>query len=182
MFCLRSWLPLLFIPTNASPLFILSFVVLTYILHRPCIYCSALLLILFTSSCQWSDRCFVDLRGDWFAPRFSPSSFVSSGNGSAIINGGNTTMVDSTTAAARFGNDSFASFVRDSLNSTATAVAGAAIEEFKRRTSVILANGTVAGRQPQQQEEWTGIGLEWLRSLLGRREWTIPCIDVKVQL
>lgn len=92
------------------------------------------------------------------------------------------TAFDSTIAAG-FGNDSFASFVRDSLNSTATAVAGAAIEEIKRRTSVILANGTVAGRQQQQQqEEWTGIGLEWLRSLLGRREWTIPCIDVKVQL
>lgn len=79
--------------------------------------------------------------------------------------------------------------MRDSLNSTATAVAGAAIEEIKRRTAGILANGTMtasaaaaaaAGRQ--QEEEWTGIGLEWLRSLLGRREWTIPCIDVKVQL
>lgn len=83
--------------------------------------------------------------------------------------------------AAGFGNDSFASFVRDSLNSTATAVAGAAVEELKKRTAGILANGTaaVAGRQ---QEEWTGLGLEWLRSLLGRREWTIPCIDVKVQL
>lgn len=76
-----------------------------------------------------------------------------------------------------FGNESFASFI----NSTATAVAGAAMEEIKRRTSVMLADGTaaVAGRG---QEEWTGIGLEWLRSLLGRREWTIPCIDVKVQL
>lgn len=91
------------------------------------------------------------------------------------------TMVDSTIAAG-FGNESFASFVRDSLNSTATAVAGAAIEEIKRRTSVILANGTTAVAGRQQQEEWTGIGLEWLRSLLGRREWTIPCIDVKVQL
>ncbi|EEA23052.1 hypothetical protein TMatcc_001916 [Talaromyces marneffei ATCC 18224] len=175
MFCLRSWLPLLFIPTNASPLFILSFVVLTYILHRPCIYCSALLLILFTSSCQWSDRCFFDLRGDWFAPRFSPPSYTISSNGSMV--GGNATMSTAFDGVVGFGNESFASFI----NSTATAVAGAAMEEIKRRTSVMLADGTaaVAGRG---QEEWTGIGLEWLRSLLGRREWTIPCIDVKVQL
>lgn len=82
-----------------------------------------------------------------------------------------------------FGNESFASFIRESINSTATAIAGAAVEEIKRRTSsLILANGTAAAVAGRQQEEWTGIGLEWLRSLLGRREWTIPCIDVKVQL
>lgn len=97
-------------------------------------------------------------------------------------NGGNATMFDSTIATG-FGNDSFASFVRESLSSTATAIAGAAIEEIKRRTSsVMLSNGTTAAVAGRQQEDWTGIGLEWLRSLLGRREWTIPCIDVKVQL
>ena len=30
--------------------------------------------------------------------------------------------------------------------------------------------------------EWTGLGLEWLRSLLGKREWTLPCVDVKIRL
>jgi hypothetical protein len=90
------------------------------------------------------------------------------------------TAFDSTIAG--FGNESFASFIRESINSTATAVTGAALEEMKRRTSVILANGSTAAVAGRQQEEWTGIGLEWLRSLLGRREWTIPCIDVKVQL
>ena len=30
--------------------------------------------------------------------------------------------------------------------------------------------------------EWTGLGMEWLRSLLGRREWTIDCMDLKIQL
>lgn len=35
MFCLRSWLPLLFIPTSASPAFIILFLLSTYLFHRP---------------------------------------------------------------------------------------------------------------------------------------------------
>ncbi|OKL59233.1 hypothetical protein UA08_05893 [Talaromyces atroroseus] len=194
MFCLRSWLPLLFIPTNASPLFILSFVILTYILHRPCIYCSALLLILFTSSCQWSDRCFLDFRGDWFSPRFS-SGIISSSAQQAAYNitssPNNQSMIDFNNNNINYSNDSFVGFVKDTINTTATALAGAAIEEAKRRVSSVLANGSTGASssaveyivsQQQQGGEWTGIGLEWLRSLLGRREWTIPCIDVKVRL
>lgn len=40
--------------------------------------------------------------------------------------------------------------------------------------------------------EWTGIGLGWLRALVGglgggfgvagRREWRVPCVDVAVRL
>lgn len=63
----------------------------------------------------------------------------------------------------------------ETMNSTTAALAGAVFEETKRR---FLSNGSVEIKQ----EEWTGIGLEWLRSLLGRREWTLPCIDVKVRL
>jgi Bladder cancer-related protein BC10 len=158
-----SWLPLLFIPTNASPLFILSFVTLTYILHRPCIYCSALLLILFISSCHWSDHCFFDFRGDWFSPRFT-SSRIASGNSSSI-----------TAGDPGFNNESLAGYIMETMNSTTAALAGAVFEETKRR---FLNNGSAEIKQ----EEWTGIGLEWLRSLLGRREWTLPCIDVKVRL
>ncbi|XRM37912.1 hypothetical protein ABZX51_001356 [Aspergillus tubingensis] len=161
MFCLRSWLPLLFIPTNASPLFIISFVTLTYILHRPCIYCSALLLILFISSCHWSDKCFFDLRGDWFSPRYS-------------------TALDTTASS----NETLASYVFETVNSTTKALAGAVVEEAQRRLAL---NGTLAaaastGTTTSAHDEWTGIGLEWLRSLLGRREWTLPCVDVKVRL
>ncbi|GLI72412.1 hypothetical protein PoHVEF18_000587 [Penicillium ochrochloron] len=158
MFCLRSWLPLLFIPTNASPLFIISFIALTYIIHRPCIYCSALLLILFVSSCHWSDRCIFDLRSNWFAPRYSSApaeSFLS----------GNATM------EAPLPGDSLAGFVFDTFNSTAKALAGAALESAQQKLGV-----------EARSEEWTGVGLEWLRSLLGRREWTLPCVDVKVRL
>ncbi|KAE8351672.1 bladder cancer-related protein BC10-domain-containing protein [Aspergillus coremiiformis] len=159
MFCLRSWLPLLFIPTNASPLFIISFVTLTYILHRPCIYCSALLLILFISSCHWSDRCFFDLRGDWFAPRYSsdPSDSL-------------VTL-----------NETLAGYVLETVNTTAKTLAGAMVDEAQRCLALNESSTTV-GMTGLGQEEWTGVGLEWLRSLLGRREWTIPCVDVKVRL
>ncbi|OOF96161.1 hypothetical protein ASPCADRAFT_207520 [Aspergillus carbonarius ITEM 5010] len=164
MFCLRSWLPLLFIPTNASPLFIISFVTLTYILHRPCIYCSALLLILFISSCHWSDKCFFDLRGDWFSPRYSTTT---------------------TTAAAidSVNETTLASYVFETVNSTTKALAGAVLDEAQRRLALNNNNGSLSSSlSPAVQDEWTGIGLEWLRSLLGRREWTLPCVDVKVRL
>ncbi|PWY78454.1 hypothetical protein BO94DRAFT_537643 [Aspergillus sclerotioniger CBS 115572] len=163
MFCLRSWLPLLFIPTNASPLFIISFVTLTYILHRPCIYCSALLLILFISSCHWSDKCFFDLRGDWFSPRYSTTT---------------------TTAIDPVNETTLASYVFETVNSTTKALAGAVLDEAQRRLALNNNNnGSLsASLSPAVQDEWTGIGLEWLRSLLGRREWTLPCVDVKVRL
>ncbi|KAL1987534.1 hypothetical protein VTN96DRAFT_3461 [Rasamsonia emersonii] len=177
MFCLRSWLPLLFIPTNASPLFILSFVTLTYILHRPCIYCSALLLILFISSCHWSDRCFFDFRGDWFSPRFTSSPFTYM----VPVNNSSSSSVALEQLDMKNANESLAKYLLETVNTTTTALAGAALEEAKRR---LLNNGSsvINATTEFRQEEWTGLGLEWLRSLLGRREWTLPCIDVKVRL
>lgn len=171
-----SWLPLLFIPTNASPLFIISFITLTYLLHRPCIYCSALLLILFLSSCHWSDRCFFDFRGDWFSPRFSSSSSYS---GVAPTNASSTTTsIYSTTQPPQTSScdAGLAEYVLETVNSTTATLATAAFEEAKRRFT------PEASATSSQAEEWTGIGLEWLRSLLGKREWVLPCIDVKVRL
>ena len=72
---------------------------------------------------------------------------------------------------------SLAGYVFETVNTTTKALAGAAVEEVQRR---FAHNGTAAAES--MPEEWTGIGLEWLRSLLGRREWTIPCVDVKVRL
>lgn len=61
-----------------------------------------------------------------------------------------------------------ASFLLNALNDTAVALAGAAIEEIKRM-------GTPT-------PEWTGLGLEWIRSWLGAREWRVPCLDVNIRL
>ncbi|KAI1851736.1 hypothetical protein JX265_010970 [Neoarthrinium moseri] len=154
MFCLRSWLPLLFIPTNASPAFIFLFFVCTYFLNRPCVYCSVLLLILFVTSCYWSDRCFFDFSSNWFAPRPSTSYYYDPSSG-ACAAGNATAMTE----------PGFNETAMEMLNTTANALAGAAADELARRKA-----------------EWTGLGVEWLRSLLGRREWRIECMDLNIRL
>ncbi|KAG9234577.1 bladder cancer-related protein BC10-domain-containing protein [Amylocarpus encephaloides] len=153
MFCLRSWLPLLFIPTNASPIFIFLFFLCTYFLNRPCVYCSFLLLILFASSCHWSDHCFFDFNSNWFEPRGLTATAPSE-----LINASATSNETLDSLGIYFG----------AMNNTAFALAGTALEE--------------ATRQLATRTEWTGIGVEWLRSLLGRREWRLPCVDVYVRL
>ncbi|KAF3766473.1 hypothetical protein M406DRAFT_356352 [Cryphonectria parasitica EP155] len=163
MFCLRSWLPLLFIPTNASPAFIFLFFVCTYFLNRPCVYCSFLLLILFMTSCNWSDRCFFDFSSNWFQPRPGLSYFTS-GNG----------------AAATAEN---ASSVLGSLQDlTATANATALVAKDLINTTANALVGTAAEQAAQARTEWTGIGMEWLRSLLGKREWRVDCLDLYIRL
>ncbi|KAK6825273.1 hypothetical protein PG987_012767 [Apiospora arundinis] len=164
MFCLRSWLPLLFIPTNASPAFIFLFFVCTYFLNRPCVYCSVLLLILFVTSCHWSDRCFFDFNSNWFAPR--PSTYYYAKN--ETIATAAASSVESVAAAAAGGAgavDSFNATAFEMLNTTVGALAGAAAGEIDRRRA-----------------EWTGLGIEWLRSLLGKREWRIECMDLYIRL
>ncbi|KAH7021076.1 bladder cancer-related protein BC10-domain-containing protein [Microdochium trichocladiopsis] len=153
MFCLRSWLPLLFIPTNASPSFIFLFFVCTYFLNRPCVYCSVLLAILFVTSCYWSDRCFFDFSSNWFAPR-SPSSPV-----------GCSTNATCSTSLSDDVVDSFNATALEMMSTTASALAGAAADELAKKKA-----------------EWTGLGIEWLRSLLGRREWRIECMDLDIRL
>ncbi|KAK1828969.1 bladder cancer-related protein BC10-domain-containing protein [Podospora conica] len=150
MFCLRSWLPLLFIPTNASPSFIFLFFICTYFLNRPCLYCSVLLLILFLTSCNWSDRCFFDFGSNWFQPRtgagftYPPDDHTS------------TTSPEMVTASA---------VILDMVNTTAGALATAAADKVS-----------------QTRVEWTGLGLEWLRGLLGKREWRVDCLDLYIRL
>ena len=167
----HSWLPLLFIPTNASPAFIFLFFVCTYFLNRPCIYCSFLLLILFMTSCNWSDRCFFDFSSNWFQPRPGVSYFTdgtasftcaeaeacAEGSGAAAA----LSAVENMTATA---NATFL-VAKDTVNATANAMMGAAAEQVA-----------------QARSEWTGIGMEWLRNLLGKREWRIDCLDVYIRL
>lgn len=153
----NSWLPLLFIPTNASPAFIFLFFVCTYFLNRPCVYCSFLLLILFMTSCNWSDRCFFDFSSNWFQPRPGVSYFASS----VVSQNASSYSLENITTTA----NASVLVARDMLNTTANALVGAAADEVARART-----------------EWTGIGLEWLRSLLGKREWRIDCLDVYIRL
>ncbi|KAI9780282.1 MAG: hypothetical protein M1816_003124 [Peltula sp. TS41687] len=179
MFCLRSWLPLLFIPTNASPAFILLFFLSTYFLNRPCVYCSVLLFILFLSSCNWSDHCFFDLHSNWFEPRHMSSPLIP---GAAIVvprnNHSTTAAADDATAAAAAAET--ASFVASALQSSAKVLVTQGAEELKKR--LLSGGGGGAGAGIGRSAEWTGVGVSWVRSLLGRREWRLPCLDVHVRL
>ena len=150
LFSSPSWLPLLFIPTNASPAFIFLFFVCTYFLNRPCVYCSVLLLILFATSCYWSDQCFFDFSSNWFEPR-----------------------PQSTTPTCPAANASIPEEVVSGFNATA-------LEMFNTTASALV--GAVAEDLARRKAEWTGIGVEWLRSLLGRREWRIECMDLYIRL
>ncbi|KAF5238917.1 hypothetical protein FAUST_5253 [Fusarium austroamericanum] len=143
MFCLRSWLPLLFIPTNASPAFIFLFFICTYFLNRPCVYCSILLLILFLTSCNWSDRCFFDFSSNWFLPR--PTTQI---------------LPSDEIAEATFNSTAF-----EMVSTTVAAIVKSASEDLEARRA-----------------EWSGLGIEWLRNLLGKREWRIDCMDIYIRL
>ncbi|CAK7238789.1 MAG: hypothetical protein STHCBS139747_000208 [Sporothrix thermara] len=174
-----NWLPLLFIPTNASPTFIFLFFACTYFLNRPCVYCSFLLLILFLTSCNWSDRCFFDFGNNWFEPRSVPVVAAGgaevAGGCTSCQHGGRSSSPSSTSLSPTLPSngtvplmDEFQDTVTMAaqlLNSTVSTVAGSALEQLE-----------------QAKEEWTGIGMEWLRSLLGRREWRIDCLDVNIRL
>lgn len=137
--------------------FVVSFFFLTYFLNRPCVYCSVLLLILFVSSCYWSDHCFFDIHSNWFEPRHLSSPLPNPLSHAS----------DYSVSAGEY-NSGEVSFMVAAINQTATALAGAAVEEIKRRVDV--------------RPEWTGIGVEWIRSWLGAREWRLPCLDVYIRL
>lgn len=95
------------------------------------------------------------------------------------------TFAAAPTAAGNFTNAyagnvsdiTLADYVFNAVNATATAVTGAVIDDAKQKLATI-GNSTVTFTA--SQPEWTGIGLDWIRRSLGTREWTLPCIDVKV--
>ncbi|KKA26974.1 hypothetical protein TD95_005221 [Thielaviopsis punctulata] len=161
MFCLRSWLPLLFIPTNAPPVFVFLFFVCTFFLSRPCVYCSFLLVILFLTSCHWADRCFFDFSHNWFIPR---PPIDGSGAGSCLY-GCPTVDVVATTPAGVDSAPDFNATVMQMANSTAGVLGKVILDEAMRKRA-----------------EWTGLGMEWMRSLLGEREWRVDFLDIYIRL
>lgn len=166
-----SYIPLLLLPLplSLSPIHLTIFLLLTYFLNRPCIYCSLLLVILFASSCHWSGRCFVDfshtpakegIQGSyvgWFWPRIYSQPIRHSGSPEPS----NATMV---------------SFLGEIANNTIAALANAAIDGTKQK--LVRSNASVERIVPYS----AGIGIQWLRRLLGRHEWTLPCVGVNIRL
>jgi len=154
MFCLRSWIPILFFLTNASPIYLVLFISATYILNRPCVYCSLLLAILVIS--------LFDFNSSWFEPRYShpsrlfavaPPPTTAPYNGSALLPSAIMDTLD---------------FVGGVINGTATSVVGSVIDSLKGKQApeVSVVNDTVG---------------EWVKTLL-RKEWRISCFDVALRL
>jgi len=71
------------------------------------------------------------------------------------------------------GDGDIGDFLGSVVNETAQALGSAAMEEVKR---------WIPGTGNSGETEWTGMGLEWLRSWMGGREWRLPCLDVYVRL
>ncbi|KAK9382062.1 uncharacterized protein V2V93DRAFT_366343 [Kockiozyma suomiensis] len=80
MYCLRYFLLLVLMPTTgASPHFLAVLLLSLFFFHRPCVYCSLILVALFSSSCYFADHCFIDTNnGNLFLPRlFLPADLAS---------------------------------------------------------------------------------------------------------
>ena len=164
----RSYLPLLLLPLplSLSPVHLILLIVLTYILNRPCIYCSFLLVILLASSCHWSNRCFIDFsqHGEetssiaaWFIPRLYTSASSEQANSTSDMGGFLAEVANSTVAG-------MSRALKDS--------ASGMLEEARHKlTSTTPSPVTDAG-----------VGTHWLKYLIGRSEWTLPCVGVKVVL
>ncbi|KAK3701559.1 hypothetical protein LTR37_015413 [Vermiconidia calcicola] len=103
-----------------------------------------------------------DFHADWFEPRWQPSTMRFTETASSLLSGNATiTEVLGETAG----------FAISALNGTGGSLASAALEGVKRRA--VGENPGVAAN---------GNGFEWLRSLLEKRQFRIPCVDVIVRL
>ena len=173
MFCLRNWISLLILlytlsqlvrsgstnannanSTNASPIYVLVFLTGTYVLQRPCVYCSILLFVLVFS--------LFDFHADWFEPRWQPSTDRITETASSLLSG-NSTVTELLGETA--------GFAISAINGTGGSLASAALEGLKRK-----------GPDTNASAQLSGSGFYWLRSVLEKKQFRIPCVDVIVRL
>lgn len=166
MFCLRSWIPVLFFlsvsnqcrnkccvllisaSSNASPVYLILFLCAYYMLTRPCVYCSLLLAILVIA--------LFDFQADWFEPRHLPS------------------------APATCANETNSSVpLQDVLAEGATLLASAINQTAG--SLVEAAAGAVSKRIPGRLG-WTTFGTEWIKNVASKREIRIPCVNAIIRL
>lgn len=211
MYCLRTYIPLLLLPLplSLSPIHLTTLLILIYILNRPCIYCSFLLIVLFGSSCAWQSRCLWSA-GSGYTYTAGTTNTGSSGNGtlSSITDDGlggfgwaayffpriYTTFQNPqshilTHTYPSQNETAISAFLAEITNHTLTALAAAAKEtgvsvlsDIKRKfvNSTAEAASYVSVSGSSISSLGSGVGTQWLRNLLGRSEWTLPCVGVKV--
>ncbi|KAF2672484.1 hypothetical protein BT63DRAFT_197076 [Microthyrium microscopicum] len=165
MFCLRSWIPILFFLTNASPIYLVLFISATYIVNRPCVYCSLLLAILVISLFDFHTD-------DWFEPRYRRAENM---NG-FFASPSNTSSPLLQPGSAFNGSMLVPDVVRDTLavfsaavNNSMPTVAGSIWKSSKETVGEVTANATVSGVSG------------WIRNVL-RKEWRIDCLDIVLRL
>ncbi|KAH7393065.1 hypothetical protein BKA66DRAFT_567786 [Pyrenochaeta sp. MPI-SDFR-AT-0127] len=141
MFCLRSWIPVLFflLRTHASPVYLVLFISATYFLNRPCVYCSLLLFILVVA--------LFDFHTPWFDPPLA-------GTAELALNG----TMDT------------AGVLVQAATHTGQAVLRSAFDGVIEKVG--QASGSVSGAQ----------SYEWVKGLLGKKEWRIQCLDVLIRV
>lgn len=174
MFCLRSWvftLACLYVlvtqdnsrhpsltagyRTNASPIYIFLFLTATYILQRPCVYCSILLFVLIFS--------LFDFNANWFEPRWQPANSITQTATSLLR--GNATLAEAL--------EETASIALSALNGTGGSLVSMGLESARKR---------FAGEQQVLSAPTAASGFDWLRNILEKRQFRIPCVDVLVRL
>ncbi|KAF2203295.1 hypothetical protein GQ43DRAFT_454529 [Delitschia confertaspora ATCC 74209] len=126
MFCLRSWIPILFfLRTNASPVYLFLFISATYFLNRPCVYCSLLLAILVVA--------LFDFSTPWF------ESSISSDTSGAILNTTTPlqgTIVETASIFASAATSAAQAMIKEAVNgirnrdSSAPQITGTATQEW----------------------------------------------------
>jgi hypothetical protein len=182
MFCLRTFLPLLLLPLplSLSPIHLTTLLAITYILNKPCPYCSLLLVILFASTCHWSGRCF------WQSP-MDFSSMVDTSGGNATIPWQweylpyfiprlYTTPIEA--AAPGNATEGMGEFLMNFANGTLSTIADSVMASG---SSMFSATTTHAPSLSLPNPSGAGaVGTQWLRTLFGRGEWTLPCVNIKV--
>jgi hypothetical protein len=181
MYCLRLFLPLLLLPLpfSLSPVHLMTLLLLTYALNRPCVYCSFLLVILFGSSCAWQ-KCF------WSA---SDTTWTGDSANTGMLNGTNSTWTTANGTEGGIGEMDWILYFIPRIYTTAVETA---IDNTTLAANVLLS--TLPNLTPSQSTlaalqnkiPWSslgqGVGATWLRNLVGRSEWTLPCVGVKIVL
>ena len=147
-------------------------------------------MILFASSCHWSNRCFFDLpqydnREDaastiaaWFTPRlYTTTSFLG-----RLAPATSTAAEEMSVFLAHIAQTTVAGLANALKESATEMIHGVKGRIVLSTASSATATAATTAYTPSSVLADTGIGAQLLRNLLGRSEWTLPCVGVKLVL
>lgn len=139
--------------SNAPPLYLLLFIAATYILQRPCLYCTLLLFLIIVT--------LFDFKSNWFGDSIDePCASTTE------------TPHDAWSLPLKETLKASASLAGSALNESATALVDMATNELQRRTGLRSGWGL----------SWWSTGVEWVKDIARRRELRIRCINAIIRL